>query len=58
MGEKCSSEIFHVNLEIIREKDNNGIFFPWAHEKPLSQNGSSMVTGSYSAKPSEYMLKK
>lgn len=27
MGIKCSSKIFHVNLEIIREKDNSVTFF-------------------------------
>lgn len=35
MGEKCLSEIFYVNFEIIREKDNNGIFFFWVYEKLL-----------------------
>ena len=27
MGKECSSKIFHVNAKVIREKDNNVIFF-------------------------------
>lgn len=55
-GKKCSSKIVHVNLEIIKEKNNSVTCFLELMKKLLSQNSDSVVARSSSAKTTGYIL--